>query len=410
MSTFLIGLELEHWPLNPICDALLEHQSQSLSGKMGQNQPIELSEEEKKELSIGLLRDWWVASTQALVDTASSEIALRFLEPHCMNAGKASAYVFPSITGIIELREMKNAQGNILAKMMDGVWGAGYVADDESFIGELFDCATEGSCKEACEALCSIQNLHSVEEKDPSYTSILTRSLSRGDKSCQWLVSKKGKPPKVQPSKEFLPPHLMVKPESIPSEQAMNSLAHAYLGEFWVISTKAFVEQSGSEKALDRLSFYMRHSGMSLGIRLADHLNAHQRKMDSVVDLVALIQVLHQRRCEVTRDKSSIECEIMECPFSSSPPEVCHQYQAFFNGICEAIDPSYEFIYDRMMTKGDKTCHWTIRKKGEVTKEKTKEERASDDPIRMLTSMYIKGEITEEEFRKKMAVLKEFKL
>jgi uncharacterized membrane protein len=63
-----------------------------------------------------------------------------------------------------------------------------------------------------------------------------------------------------------------------------------------------------------------------------------------------------------------------------------------------------------MMTKGDKTCHWTIRKKGEAAKEKIKEESPSDDPVKMLTTMYIKGEITEEEFRKKMAVLKEFKL
>lgn len=38
--------------------------------------------------------------------------------------------------------------------------------------------------------------------------------------------------------------------------------------------------------------------------------------------------------------------------------------------------------------------------------ERPKEGIPSDDSIRMLTSMYIKGEITEEEFRKKMAVLK----
>jgi hypothetical protein len=104
------------------------------------------------------------------------------------------------------------------------------------------------------------------------------------------------------------------------------------------------------------------------------------------------------------------ERTIEECPFKDAPAQVCSQLEAFFNGICEAIDPSYEFAYDRMMTKGDKTCHWMIRKKGEAEKMKVKGEAASDDPVKRLTNMFIEGDITEEEFRKKLAVLKELKL
>jgi len=372
---------------------------------MGRNQPLALSEEEKKELSIGLLREWWVTAIQALVDTAGSETALRYLNPHRIHAAKAGAHVFPSLTGITDPINIVIAQGNIVATMMDGVWGPGYGADDGSGIAEILDCATEGSCKEACVFLCGYGS-YIVEELDPSYEMNLTRSLSKGDKSCQWLVSKKGKPPKVEPTEEFLTlPHLNNKLE-FPSEEVKNSIAHAYLGEFWVIATKAFVEQAGSEKALERLRFYMRHSGMSLGIRLADRVNAHQRKVDSVVDLVSLIQDLHQRKGEVRRETNYTEYEIKECPFSGSPPEICLQYQSFFNGVCEAIDPSYEFVYDRMMTKGDKTCHWTIRKKGELTKEKRKEEAISDDPVKRLTNKFIDGEITEEEYEKKMTIIK----
>jgi uncharacterized membrane protein len=41
---------------------------------------------------------------------------------------------------------------------------------------------------------------------------------------------------------------------------------------------------------------------------------------------------------------------------------------------------------------------------------KVKGEAASDDPVKRLTNMFIEGDITEEEFRKKLAVLKELKL
>jgi len=128
------------------------------------------------------------------------------------------------------------------------------------------------------------------------------------------------------------------------------------------------------------------------------------------VDLVLLIQAMHQRKGEVRKQTGNADCEIMECPFSGSPSESCLQYEAFFNGICEAIDPSYEFAYDRMMTKGDKTCHWTIRKKGELVKEELKEEAPSDDPVKMLAMRFAKGEITEEELEKKVAHLRKLGL
>jgi len=374
---------------------------------MGQNQPLELSEEEKKELSIGLLREWWLAATQALVDSADSNTALGFLKPHLINAGKASVHVFLSLTGIKGVRDFKMWQGSALTRMMDGVWGLGYVADDGSFIGELIGCGTGGSCKTACEAFCGIGACN-VEEMDPSWEMSLISSLANGDRSCQWLIAKKGKPPKVKPSKEFLTPSDMrIRTELFLNDEAMNSLVYAYLGEYWVIPTRAFVEQVGSKKALDRLQFYMRHSGMSLGIRLADRLNSHQRKVDSTVDLVMLIQDLHQRKVEFTMEKDSIGCDVIQCPFSGSPPEICLQYQSFFNGICEAIDPSYEFAYDRMMTKGDKTCHWTIKKKGEAWREKVIQEIAEDDALKALRLRFAKGEITPEQYRLSRDILLE---
>ncbi len=65
-----------------------------------------LSEEDRQEISLGLLRDWWMTATQAFVDTAGSETALRHLRPHFINAGKAAAYAIISITGITDKIEI----------------------------------------------------------------------------------------------------------------------------------------------------------------------------------------------------------------------------------------------------------------------------------------------------------------
>jgi hypothetical protein len=118
----------------------------------------------------------------------------------------------------------------------------------------------------------------------------------------------------------------------------------------------------------------------------------------AIYDVVQLISELHQRKSEIVLEDEGAAGTVGECPFAgSAPPETCLQYESFFNGICEAIDPSYEFAYDRMMTKGDKTCHWTIRKIGQTV---SRDDAVPEDPIKVLKLRYAKGEITREEYQR----------
>jgi hypothetical protein len=55
---------------------------------MGQHLTLELSDEAKKELTIGLLREWWIVATQAFVEKTSSEIALKALRPYFIHNGR----------------------------------------------------------------------------------------------------------------------------------------------------------------------------------------------------------------------------------------------------------------------------------------------------------------------------------
>jgi hypothetical protein len=379
---------------------------------MGQNQPLELSEEEKKELSIGLLREWWVATTQALADAAGTEEAVRFLKPYFLHSGKAAARVAINIMGSSppDAVTAANMAGYAIAPGLGAEFSPVYAANDGSAIAVMRNCSTKGASKEICIVYCSFSANSSVQELFPDYELTLTRSLADGDPYCQYLLARKGKKANVAPIDAFkIPPDRIF---SNPlDEEKKRFFGLAYSGEDWVMATRAFIDFNGTNMALKSLRPIMRNSGLSLGVRLSKLLGVNGIGISSIRDSVLLVQELHQIRGNCKNYVEATEGEIEACPFASSGlSEICIQYEAFFNGICEAIDPSYEFAYDRMMTRGDKTCHWTIRKKGEATKEKAKDEAVSDDPVKMLALRFAKGEISEEEFRKKLAVLKELKL
>jgi hypothetical protein len=63
------------------------------------------------------------------------------------------------------------------------------------------------------------------------------------------------------------------------------------------------------------------------------------------------------------------------------------------------LNPSYEFSYDRLMTKGDKFCHWKIRRTtpGLPTNQET--------PLEILKMRYARGEITKEQYLEMRSVL-----
>jgi hypothetical protein len=374
---------------------------------MGQNQPLNLSEEGRKELAIGLLREWWVTTTQALADDAGTEDAVRFLKPYFLHSGRAAARVAVDMLGSSPPDAVIAAYmaGYAIAPGLGAEFSPLYEADDGSAIGVMNNCATKGVSRELCIVYCSFSANSSVQELFPNYELTLMRTMANGDPDCQYLIAKKGRKAKVSPTDDCKIPQEQVFRNPLDEEKKM-FFGLAYSGEDWVMATRAFVDFGGSHLALKSLRPRMRESGLSLGNRFPDLLDVDKEGIRPIENSVVFVQELHQIRGTCKDYEDAIEGEVEACPFATSGlPEICLQYEAFFNGVCEAIDPSYEFVYDRMMTKGDKTCHWTIRKKGGPSKEKPKEENISGDPVKLLTMMYVKGEITKDEYEEKMAII-----
>ena len=60
---------------------------------------MELTPDEMDELSISLLREWWIISTQALVSAIGSTEALRSQRPYFINSGRAAAFEIKNLIG-----------------------------------------------------------------------------------------------------------------------------------------------------------------------------------------------------------------------------------------------------------------------------------------------------------------------
>jgi hypothetical protein len=242
---------------------------------------------------------------------------------------------------------------------------------------------------------------------DPSFGVEISSSVARGDDICTWRIVRKGTESQINV--------VSAEPASIPliKRSAMDRypFTMGYKTEAWIVTTRALLDPAGSPELIGRLISEMEELGEKKAHSLVNLCNErNSTSSDRVGDVMAICALaLGQKADTIETTSREVSMEINECPLSSAPNEVCAEVEAFWKGVCKGCDPSLEFSYDRMMTNGEKTCHWTIRKKGEAAKEKVKEE-APDDPIKMLTTMYIKGEITEEELEKKIAHLRKLGL
>jgi len=364
---------------------------------------------EKRLEVILLLQDWWLTTTANLTENVGSEAALQTLRPFWENGGRASAYNLRQMTGISSddvpsitalLMTQRNPEGF--------KWGIRGRAGIKAAIIEL-QCPyfpARPPIKEVCLTICGYSANGTIEALNPDYVCNLVRSLSFGDNDCCWVIKRRDGFGFDEDEDKFQE----VEPATI-VENIFNNLAMAYIGEFWIYSTRALLEHLDNERAIEILISPMRNKGREFGEKKKGHSDPIMEDPNLIIQLIDEMEEMNYKNGMLTKTSGFAgEKEIVDCPFSSGPPEICLQFQFFYNGICEAINPDYEFAYDRMMTKGDKTCHWTIRKKGEPVMERAKEEAPSDDLAKRLGQKYIDGEITAEELEKKLAHLKKLGL
>jgi hypothetical protein len=363
---------------------------------MGQHSSLELSKEELGNLAISLLREWWLVTTQALVDEVGSTAAMDLLTPAFEHHGRVALHKCPRRKPLPENNLMTIAIVEAWAKYSISGIPVHVEIRDNSITWTIEGCETSGQCKEVCLCLCDIGSKGLATESEQGLSYSLVQSLSKGDKLCRAVFRKSGNSVPSGPVVSTLDSQ-----DLNMTREERDFWSRAILGENWAIVTRAMVERLGSDRTIATLRPYMRQTGLSLGMRMMSGLKADEGTSRLPLDLVTLVQASFGMQTIPEAFGRTGSGQVVSCPFSGSPPEMCHQFETCLNGICESINPAYKFAYDRMMTKGDKTCHWTIKKKiqPDETNKRGALKESGGSALELLKKRLVKGEITPDQYR-----------
>ena len=196
------------------------------------------------------------------------------------------------------------------------------------------------------------------EATNPDYEIIFTHHIANRDDCCRYVVKKKSmnvdltNPGNLQ---KTIPLNL--------SQEEIFTLATFVAYSMVNMFTSASIQLIGSERTLELALPQARAVGNNVGKKLMGELNS-----------IGDIQIIGEKLdlfgswygrigSPATVNGPILEKKITECPCKGSPIEVCMQFEAVANGICEAINPDYSLALDRRMSEGESCCHWIVRKK-----------------------------------------------
>ncbi len=135
--------------------------------------------------NMDLLWEWWVTSTQALVDTIGSEAAIKALRPYYLNANTAAIHILGEYAS--QFREDPFIVGRFYQfgseAWLGGSWDMW--ATSSGYVAEVRGCMTRGQCQELCQLVCheTIEN-GKRNNDDVNPETIIVKGLFKGDDHC----------------------------------------------------------------------------------------------------------------------------------------------------------------------------------------------------------------------------------
>ena len=355
--------------------------------------------EERGELASQLLVDWYLNAVQALVDTAGSKEATNLLFHYFRNAESAALLIIMKAFGLSSINRI--TYGFISGVTFNFISRAPILNTrifERGGITTLSGCPFENGPDVNCAVFCEKGSKVYEEVLAIPYQSNLVTCAARGDRECKFIARPVGcQDPRDE--SDLGQEVAGILNWQLPQEM-VDDFSVQYLAEFWILATKALIDHLGAERVSAILAPYMLHRGISFGLKGSSppgEGGSGLARISAHIDLCE--RALRMEPSSSITDVGTVERTIMDCPFKEAPVQVCHQFESFCNGICEALDPEYEFSYDRKMTEGASECHWTIRRKSSPWAEsRLKVAGVNKDAMRALAWKYAQGEITKKEY------------
>jgi predicted ArsR family transcriptional regulator len=341
-------------------------------------------------------------SLDLLVKMAGSSEALAAMKPY---------YGIEMFHVVEEARNrLKIRSDGADAMLLTWIFAQLAVVPGENNIGEIkekgavcidYDCIYKDASPDFCVLISHHGTKCVAEAINPEYECIFTHHLTNGDPYCRYIFKKKSE--KID-NLDDLGKTIMTLPKfNVPKEQVESMVIWASCNFLQAI-TEGFNDLYGPEKTREVLGENARRIGIEIG-------NLLKKNEQNIVTIGSFLDQLgkciNQKGACNYSDEIFFEKEITDCVLQTWTSEICYQFNNVFQGIVESVIPDYELIYDRMMTKGDSTCHWIIKLK-EAQGKPHPGDGQSEDLARQLSTRLVNGEISEEEYEKKMTLLRKY--
>jgi predicted hydrocarbon binding protein len=367
-----------------------------------------LTGQEMTDLSFQMITEFSFSALRNLVDLAGSEAAIELNRPYWDHAGQAAALILIKNLGLKQgtHRDVESMYGFITQVMrIEGEFVEVEGTDWQEM--RIHSCPFESGPPEFCFLLDHVVSSAMTEVIMPGTEAVAVQMRTRGDPYCVILNRPIGSR-KERPEGRV---RSLPGPSPLPiSREDADSWAVQYIAEHWVMITRAMMGFERAEEVLQAQLRSMRELGLAYGLRLkegASHAHQGAQGIASLLEFSNLL--LHQEGESRAIGPDSVACEIVSCPFQHAPPALCAQYEAFLEGMGEAVDQACCVRYERMMTKGDRTCRWVVqRKEAEALPSKPEAgiTSSAEEPLKVLALRLARGEISEEEFERKRRLLK----
>jgi hypothetical protein len=236
----------------------------------------------------------------------------------------------------------------------------------------------------------------------PGHHAVSRKYLSRGDDHCEILLLSDSSEPdniwKTSAIASILPPPL--------EEEERILWSHSYLSNCWFTTVKAMIEALGAEVTVETLSPIFHQAGVDIAPRVKRVVGINANELESVAKGLDRLNSALLMAGNLTRS-SNIEFErhTTECPLLGEVEEACQLYEAFFQGLVEGLNPMFNYVCEESKRDGAVDCRWVIQEKKERTS-RPMDTQEANDPFALLSVRYVRGEISDEEYERKMAMLK----
>ena len=236
----------------------------------------------------------------------------------------------------------------------------------------------------------------------PEHEFVSRSCLNGGDDHCELLMIAESKSVEDLMSApaiaSILPP---------PLDEGESILwSHSYISSGWITQIKAMIEVLGPDVTLERLKPIMRQIGAEIAPRVKEELGVQGDDLRSVAKgLDALNSTFLKVGSLNDVSDLSIERRTTTCPLSGEPKEVCQLFLFFYDSLVKGLNPAFEFDCSQMMSEGGGHCQWILRDKREQAM-KQADNFNPNNPFALLSLRYARGEVSDEEYERKMAMMK----